>query len=78
MEHCLLPQAERVAADILHSSETYRFYWDGKSFSVGANIGLAPITRNNVTIADVLAAADAACYAACYAAKENDRVRAER
>ena len=71
MEHCPLGRAERVADEIRDTLEGFRFHWDDKSFRVGASIGLVPITNAAQTVADVLSAADSACYAA----KESGRNR---
>jgi diguanylate cyclase (GGDEF)-like protein len=64
MEHYPLAQAMRVANAIHASFEEFRFFWADKSFSVGVSIGLVPIVGVDVTVADVLSAADGACYAA--------------
>ena len=42
----------------------YQLLWEGHSFGVGASIGLVPVDATYATAADVLRAADAACYAA--------------
>ncbi|MEE9253859.1 MAG: PAS domain S-box protein, partial [Pseudomonadales bacterium] len=64
MEHCKLAQARRRANALRRAISDYRFVWDGKTFRVGASIGLVPVTAASGTIADVLSAADNACYAA--------------
>jgi diguanylate cyclase (GGDEF)-like protein/PAS domain S-box-containing protein len=64
MEHCSLLQAERVAVAFREGIEEFRFVWEDKAFSVGASIGLVPITQGSGSITRVLSAADAACYAA--------------
>jgi GGDEF domain-containing protein len=42
----------------------YRLPWDGHSFGVGASIGVVAVDGSYTAAADVLRAADAACYAA--------------
>jgi GGDEF domain-containing protein len=42
----------------------YGLVWEGQKFSVGASIGLVPVNGSYPTAADVLRAADAACYSA--------------
>jgi diguanylate cyclase (GGDEF)-like protein/PAS domain S-box-containing protein len=71
MEHCSLNQARRVANAILRTLEDYRLIWNGNSFSIGASIGLVPITLGSANITSVLSAADSACYVA----KERGRNR---
>lgn len=71
MEHCPLGQAERVANSIRSTIASFRFFWEERSFSVGASIGLVPITGGDASAAEVMKAADTACYAA----KEGGRNR---
>jgi diguanylate cyclase (GGDEF)-like protein/PAS domain S-box-containing protein len=71
MEHCPPDQALRVADSIRMTIANFRFFWEGKSFNIGASIGLVPITTDNATVSEVMKAADTACYAA----KEQGRNR---
>ena len=64
MEHCSLQQATRVANILRELIEKFRFSWETKSFRVGVSIGLVSITKTSKDIAEVLSAADGACYAA--------------
>jgi diguanylate cyclase (GGDEF)-like protein/PAS domain S-box-containing protein len=64
LERCSLEQARRVAEDIRQAVEGFGLLWDGKRFSVGASIGLVPITEACEGMSWVLRAADSACYAA--------------
>ena len=64
MEHCSLKQARRVADAVREMISEYLFVWEGKNFRIGVSIGLVPINEASVSIADVLSAADSACYAA--------------
>lgn len=64
MEHCSLAQAERVAKALREAIEGLRFVWEGRSFDIGVSIGLVSITEFSESIANVLSAADRACYAA--------------
>ena len=70
---CPLHRAIEIANDIRQRVEEFRFNWDGKSFSVGASMGLIPITADSMGKPQILAAADAACYAA----KEKGRNRVQ-
>ncbi len=64
IEHCSVAQATRVA-NVLHQAVSeFVFTWEGKPFQVGASLGLVPITPDLGDTADVLAAADSACYVA--------------
>ncbi len=64
MEHCGLEQATQLANTLREKVEDFRFVWKDKKFSVGVSIGLVPIVASSGNVADILSAADAACYAA--------------
>jgi diguanylate cyclase (GGDEF)-like protein/PAS domain S-box-containing protein len=61
---CPLDQAERQVAELLRTLNQFRFNWRDKIFTVGASIGLVPISPEFRTVAHLLSAADHACYAA--------------
>lgn len=56
--------AKRTADKIREAIKSFRFYWEGDVFEVGASIGLVDIVKDVQTIYDLLRAADFACYAA--------------
>ena len=64
LAHCPLGQAELIAEKLRAAVVAYQLLWEGHSFGVGASIGLVPVDATYATAADVLRAADAACYAA--------------
>ena len=64
MEHCTIPQARRVANNILGAIEKFRFVWEGHIFHIGVSIGLAPLTETNRSVTNALSTADSACYTA--------------
>jgi diguanylate cyclase (GGDEF)-like protein/PAS domain S-box-containing protein len=70
---CPASRAEAIANEIRESIEEFRFVSQNKAFSLGVSIGLVPITANSVSVAQLLAAADAACYTA----KEKGRNRVQ-
>jgi diguanylate cyclase (GGDEF)-like protein/PAS domain S-box-containing protein len=61
---CPLEEGRKRAEAVLGAVNDFRFAWMDKSFEVGASIGIVPITVESGGIADVLGAADSACYAA--------------
>jgi len=71
LEHCPLDQALRIATELRDAVQDYRFVWEGRPFTVGVSIGLAPLSAATGSVSAALAAADAACYAA----KEQGRNR---
>jgi len=64
LEHCPFDQAERVAKDLLHAIEEFRFVWQENRFTLSVSIGLVRIDDNSGNLIDIMSAADAACYAA--------------
>lgn len=69
--NCSGQRAQQVAEGFCTLAAAYRFIWQDKIFAIGASIGLAPITRQTKSVAEILAAGDAACYVA----KEQGRNR---
>ncbi len=64
LSDCPTPQAETIAEKLRSAVVGYQLLWEGHVFGVGASIGLVPVDGSYATAADVLRAADAACYAA--------------
>lgn len=64
LEHCSLAKAEEIADNLQRAIEEFPFVWEGRSFSLGASIGVVPITSASGRTADVLRAADNACFVA--------------
>ena len=71
LRSCPLEQAVALARDIGRAIRDFRFHWQGRVFAVGASIGVVAIGAEFEDVADVLRAADSACYAA----KERGRNR---
>ena len=64
LENCTVLEAERIAEGFRTAIASYQFEHDGRTFTIGASIGLIPVTGESGASIDVLRAADAACYAA--------------
>ncbi len=71
LENCPPEQGVRIADEIRQAIRDFRFSWSGLPFTIGSSIGLVTITEDGFTIAEVLRAADTACYVA----KEKGRNR---
>ncbi len=71
LEACPLSKAKEIAEDLRGVIKAERFEWQGHSFEIGVSIGLVAITADSGDLADILSAADAACYVA----KEQGRNR---
>ncbi len=64
LEHCEVDQAHRIAESLRTTVADFRFTWEGATFGLGVSIGLVEVTEATGTEADVMRAADAACYQA--------------
>jgi diguanylate cyclase (GGDEF)-like protein len=64
LENCVLERAKEVAETLRVAVHDFRFFWNGKLFSVGVSIGIVGIDRDSGSANDILSAADIACYAA--------------
>jgi len=64
LENCTLKEASDVAENVRLSVKNFRFAWQERIFEIGASIGLVGINAENCELANILAAADMACYAA--------------
>ncbi|MEE8342393.1 MAG: EAL domain-containing protein [Gammaproteobacteria bacterium] len=68
---CSPENALEIAENLRKTVEEFRFSWDNQLFRVGVSIGLVPITSHVSSPAELLSAADSACYIA----KEQGRNR---
>ncbi|MCL2346287.1 MAG: EAL domain-containing protein [Desulfobulbus sp.] len=66
-----LAEAEQRAQQVIDAIRNHPFVWEGRSFPIGASIGVAVAGPEASSVADLLIAADTACYAA----KERGRNR---
>jgi diguanylate cyclase (GGDEF)-like protein/PAS domain S-box-containing protein len=71
LEDCDVDQTARIANAICDGIQEYRFVYEGKTFNVGASIGVVPINSDIEDIHSALSKADSAC---CMA-KEKGRSR---
>ena len=51
LEHCPLDQALRIANELREVVQDFRFVWQGRTFSVGASIGVVALTRHRSLLA---------------------------
>ena len=73
LESCPMHEAIRIADELQKCIADFRFVSEGRSFTIGASIGVVHIADGMLTLTDVLGAADAACYMA----KEKGRNRVQ-
>jgi diguanylate cyclase len=74
LPHCSAAHARTIAAKLCGAVQQYELHWEGDCFSVGASVGLVPVDAGFNSAADVLRAADSACYLA----KKRGRSRVEQ
>jgi diguanylate cyclase (GGDEF)-like protein len=60
---CTSADASRIADGLCEAVRELRFMWEGREFRIGASIGFAIIDGTMESVAEVLHAADHACYA---------------
>jgi diguanylate cyclase len=71
---CPVDQAREIADKLCAEVQGYQLVWNGDLFGVGASVGLVAVNEEFKTSADILRAADSACYAA----KKRGRSRVEQ
>ena len=64
LQDCSLDQSLRVADTLRQAIRDYRFVWQDGVLAVGVSIGIVGITSETPTVANVMSAADVACYSA--------------
>jgi diguanylate cyclase (GGDEF)-like protein/PAS domain S-box-containing protein len=64
LQGCSLDQALRIAESLRQAIRDFRFIWQDGVLEVGASIGIVEITNDTPTVANVMSAADVACYSA--------------
>ncbi len=62
--NCDTSDAEHHAQTVIDAVRSFRFQWEDRVFEVGASIGIVPVAGGNGNLAELLSAADSACYVA--------------
>ncbi|HUF80053.1 MAG TPA: EAL domain-containing protein, partial [Burkholderiales bacterium] len=62
LEGCSLERAQFIAADLLAAVGDFRFRSEANLLTVGVSIGLATVTGDSTSSAEILGMADTACY----------------
>ncbi|MBI1394903.1 MAG: EAL domain-containing protein [Betaproteobacteria bacterium] len=73
LENCPPDAADRIAEKLQQTVTDFHFAWGHLSFNIGVSIGLVNVEDGLFTLAEVLRAADTACYMA----KEKGRNRVQ-
>ncbi|MHA7845837.1 diguanylate cyclase [Serratia sp. D1N4] len=61
---CSLEQAKTLMQQMVSQIDEHPFYWEGKTYHVGASAGITQISAASGKSAELLAQADIACYTA--------------
>ena len=64
LEDCTVEQSTRIAEGVRQAIRDYRFTWGATTLSVGASVGVVQISSDTESVANLMSAADIACYAA--------------
>jgi len=64
LHNCGPDAAQQVAGNLLKAVDAYQFVWGSKVHTLGVSIGVVIVTPHMRRLAQVMNAADAACYAA--------------
>ncbi|MCZ6508939.1 MAG: EAL domain-containing protein [Acidobacteria bacterium] len=64
LSDCAASKAKSIAESLCKDIKMFRFSWDDKVFNVTASVGLVSIDGQTASVAEVLGAADGACYIA--------------
>jgi diguanylate cyclase (GGDEF)-like protein/PAS domain S-box-containing protein len=64
LQNCGPADALQVANNVLKAISEFQFVWGQNTFNLGVSIGVVPIDAHFKRLAQVMDAADAACYAA--------------
>lgn len=85
LEHCALTNAKSIANALRQAVEDFSFSWQEQRFRVGVSIGLVTVDAMSTSVANILQAADSACYVAKDAGRnrvhvylEHDEMLAQR
>jgi diguanylate cyclase (GGDEF)-like protein/PAS domain S-box-containing protein len=64
LEDCTTGKAAQIADNLRQAIRELRFVWQGRPVSIGVSIGIVAVSATSENGAEVLSAADVACYAA--------------
>lgn len=64
LENCDISEASNVADLVLRKINDLQFKWQNASFTIGASIGVVPVTQHTSSTTILMTDADASCYIA--------------
>lgn len=78
MNHCTVEQSLRVTQRMHEEFESFRFVWEGKTFSVGVSAGVASIDHHSESVSRLLQNVDSACYVAKQTGRNKTHIFSEK
>lgn len=63
LQNCPIVKGETIGSQFLRSLARYRFVWEGRTFEIGASMGMVLLDRNAAPLDALMSQADIACYA---------------
>lgn len=69
-----MSEAQSIAKKVIDAIHDHIFIYGGRSYQLGASIGMTEITRDSQTESEILAQADMACYTAKQAGRNRSHV----
>jgi diguanylate cyclase (GGDEF)-like protein/PAS domain S-box-containing protein len=64
LRNCPLEQARYFAEKLRQTVADFHFFWNKQRFEISVSIGLVEVSAESVSITEIMAAADRACYVA--------------
>ncbi len=64
IKNCSIEKAVEISTVLHNAIKEFHFSWEGKVFSIGSSMGLVRVSSEIGSIAEVMSAADSACYVA--------------
>jgi diguanylate cyclase (GGDEF)-like protein/PAS domain S-box-containing protein len=61
---CSLAGARKAAKQVIDAIAAVRFSWNGRTYEIGASVGITPVTSRSPHLTELMNQADTACYAA--------------
>ncbi|TCK17425.1 diguanylate cyclase (GGDEF)-like protein [Thiogranum longum] len=73
---CPLGKAADIGEELRSTVEDFHFFWDGRTFTAGASVGIVAVRSDEMNPAAVLSTADTACYMAKEAGRNRVNIAA--
>ena len=77
LENADVNKAQNISAGLLEVIKNFHFTWNDSTFTIGASIGITPISQNAFSCEELLSNADSACYLAKESGRNCTRIFTE-